>query len=418
MNNKPMKVLLVEDNPGDARLIQEVLKEEASHRFTLQLVDRVSSAKELLAQDDFDLVLLDLSLPDSQGLESVRMLNTFSPHLPIIVLTGLEDDALALEAVQTGAQDYLVKDQIDRQQLLRAIVYAVERKQLYSALQKSEARIRLVIEQNVDGMVVVDQQRVVRYLNPASETLLNGKYATVIGQPFGIPWDVDQFLELKIPQTHNGMVTLEVRTISIDWEDQPAYLVSLRDISARKRMEQNLLQMATHDHLTGLPNRLLLEDRLAGAIERARRGSKGNSNKWETAVMMLDLDDFKQVNDTFGHEQGDLLLCSVAFRLKHSVRKSDTVARLGGDEFILVLENMNGDDDHEMLANKILEQFTRPFQLEVGNVKISPSIGISIYSRDGEDSETLIRHADRAMYQAKLVKNTFKLYKPMGIKNG
>jgi diguanylate cyclase (GGDEF)-like protein len=296
---------LVEDNPADARLMVELLSDAGARGVQLQHVDRVSAALMNLENQEFDIVLLDLSLPDSSGLETVSRICAADPRIPVIVLTGMEDDALALAAVHAGAQDYLVKGQVDGAVIARSIRYAIE----------------------------------------------------------------------------------------------------------RKRLEDSLQYLATHDFLTGLPNRRLFEDRMAHAIERAQRDHMGGEEKWKLAVVLLDLDNFKSVNDTLGHAQGDLLLQVVAEHLQKSIRKADTLARMGGDEFTFIFENVTGTEDEEILARKIQAVFQQPFQTGGHILEVTASIGISLYPFDGEDAESLLKHADIAMYLAKRARNQARFYR-------
>jgi diguanylate cyclase (GGDEF)-like protein len=305
MIDMAVRALLVEDNPADARLMVELLSDAGARGVKLQHVDRVSAALMNLGNQEFDIVLLDLSLPDSSGLETVSRICAADPRIPVIVLTGMEDDALALAAVHAGAQDYLVKGQVDGTGIGRSIRYAIE----------------------------------------------------------------------------------------------------------RKRLEDSLQYLATHDFLTGLPNRRLFEDRMAHAIERARRDHIGGEEKWKLAVVLLDLDNFKSVNDTLGHAQGDLLLQVVAEHLQKSIRKADTLARMGGDEFTFIFENVTGTEDEETLARKIQAVFQQPFQTGGHMLEVTASIGISLYPFDGEDAESLLKHADIAMYLAKRARNQARFYR-------
>jgi diguanylate cyclase (GGDEF)-like protein len=303
--NRPLiQVLLIEDNPDDALLLREAVRDDALSSFEFTVVENLKSGLEFLRQNEFDVVLLDLGLPDSQGLASFETIRNTYPEKPVVVLSVLADEKLALEAVQSGAQDYLVKGPTGWEIASRSIRYAIE----------------------------------------------------------------------------------------------------------RKRMEEHLHYMATHDALTGLPNRKLFNDRLTHGIERSRRLRTGKNGKWELAVMLLDLDNFKTANDRFGHPQGDILLQTVSTLLKSSVRESDTVARMGGDEFTLIFENVNGKDDADILVKKVLAVFDQPFQLKDHELRITASIGVSLYPRDGQDADTLLKHADIAMYQAKQYGNTFKFY--------
>jgi diguanylate cyclase (GGDEF)-like protein/PAS domain S-box-containing protein len=173
------------------------------------------------------------------------------------------------------------------------------------------------------------------------------------------------------------------------------YAAMLTDITARKNAEGQLRRLATHDRLTGLPNRVLVFDRLAQAIARARRSRTG------VAVLFLDLDLFKTINDTWGHEAGDAVLREVARRLKSCVRRSDTVARLGGDEFLLVLPEVGERREAEVMAEKILRSLSRPIAHGDFCCQVGASIGISFYPQDGRGAKELIRIADAAMYADK-----------------
>jgi diguanylate cyclase (GGDEF)-like protein len=192
---------------------------------------------------------------------------------------------------------------------------------------------------------------------------------------------------------------------------------AMRYAIERKRMEERLHHMATHDALTGLPNRSLFNDRLIHAIELSRRLRSGRNEKWELAVMLLDLDNFKSANDMYGHPQGDLLLQAVTEKLRKCVRASDTVARMGGDEFTLIFENVSGTDDAGFLVKKVLAAFDQPFEFGGHEMQVTASIGISLYPRDGQDAQTLLAHADIAMYRAKRSRNTFKFYGDEDSKN-
>ena len=305
MNRPLIQVLLIEDNPDDTLLLREAVRDDALASFKFTIAESLKSGLEFLSQNHFDVVLLDLGLPDSQGLKSFESVNSAFPEKPVVVLSGTRDQALALEAVQSGAQDYLVKGPTGWEIASRSMRYAIE----------------------------------------------------------------------------------------------------------RKRMEERLHHMATHDALTGLPNRTLFHDRLIHAIELSRRLRSGTNEKWELAVMLLDLDNFKAANDTYGHLEGDLLLQAVTEQLRKCVRESDTVARMGGDEFTLIFENVSGADDAGMLAKKVLAVLDQPFQFGGHEMKVTASLGISLYPRDGQDAETLLTHADIAMYRAKRYGNTFRFYK-------
>lgn len=284
-----VRVLLIEDNPVDAQLTQDILAEWADDRFDLTRVGTLSEGLARLARDRFDAVLLDLSLPDAQGLNTVTQVLATSPGIPIVVLTGYDDQELALQAVQQGAQDYLVKGQAQADLLSRAIRYAIE----------------------------------------------------------------------------------------------------------RKRTEERLTYLAQYDHLTGLVNRTLFRDRLLLALARSKRKQQ------PLGLMLLDLDRFKAVNDTCGHDAGDQLLKAVADRFRSCVREVDTVARMGGDEFAMILEGVSGQQDIVTVAQRIIQAIREPFLIDGQPQSVGVSIGITVYPLDDQSVDELLKHADAAMYRAK-----------------
>jgi diguanylate cyclase len=291
-------VLLIEDNPGDARLIEEMLREDPATPFRLQRADRLSRGLELLSLEETELVLLDLSLPDSHGLETFSKVYAHSPKVPIIVLSGNDDQTLALFAVKSGAQDYLVKGKIDRELLLRAMQYSIE----------------------------------------------------------------------------------------------------------RKRYQEELERQANYDALTGLPNRHLLMDRLKQAVSSQRHVRS-------VAVVFIDLDHFKVINDSLGHNYGDEVLRHVSERLQSAVRDGDTVARLGGDEFVLLLNDQSREDVIFRTMRRIIGRVSDPMVIADRELNITCSAGLSLYPQDGPDAQTLLKNADAAMYRAKSQgRNTFQFY--------
>jgi diguanylate cyclase (GGDEF)-like protein len=283
------RILVVEDNAGDARLVRELLAGAGQEAAGLTIVRRLADALRRLEEERFDAVLLDLNLPDSRGLDTLAKVHARAPSLPLVVMTGSEDEEIAARALRQGAQDYLVKGRFDGGLLARSVGFAIER---------------------------MRSGRMVHYL-------------------------------------------------------------------------------AHHDGLTDLPNRLLFQDRLGQALEQARR------NRQTLAVLFLDLDRFKTINDTLGHAVGDELLVHAAARLRGCVRASDTVARVGGDEFTVLLPEIARVEDVTTVAGKILEAFATPVVVRGHELAVTASIGASLYPNDGEDAETLLKNADAAMYRAK-----------------
>jgi diguanylate cyclase (GGDEF)-like protein len=284
---RPLEVVLIEDNVADATLVEESIRQTELQNFSVVGFSRLSAAMEHIDQESADCVLLDLSLPDAVGLEGVHALLSAFPNLPVVVLTGHDDTSLALEAVSAGADDYLVKRNVEGDAIVRALRYAIE----------------------------------------------------------------------------------------------------------RSRTRSQLVHQAMHDVLTGLPNRALFVDRLEQALARSER------TDGLVAVIFLDLDRFKTINDSLGHEAGDRVLVEVAARLHDVVRPSDTLARFGGDEYTVLCEPASAYQGLA-IADRLAVALSRPIESGGHEVFLTASVGIT-FGRHGDHPADLIRDADSAMYKAK-----------------
>lgn len=237
-------------------------------------------------------------------------------------------------------------------------------------------------------------------------------------------WNISklrELLETILPQqtafdnyeVEHDFVTIGRRTLLLNARQierkvgkERIILLAIEDITERKKYEEKIQQMAFHDSLTGLPNRKLFSDRLGIVLAQARR------NKKKVGIVMLDLDNFKDVNDTLGHDVGDTLLKAVAERLSVILRKSDTVARFGGDEFVLIFPDMEAIEEAIQVVQKIIDRFNKPFLIDTHQLVVTTSIGIAVYPNDGMDEEILMKNADIAMYQAKQAgRARYQLYK-------
>jgi diguanylate cyclase (GGDEF)-like protein len=329
MDPVSINVLLIEDNRGDARLIGHMLSQAHAMQFELAWVEDLVDGIAHLRATRPDLVLLDLGLPKSAGLESLTSLLAAQPSPPpVIVLSGMSDEALALQAVQSGAQDYLIKGKVDAPLLVRSIRYAMERSHAKQALRRANDELERRVAMRTDELA-------------------------------------------------KTVAALET------------------EVAERKQAEEQIRRMVHYDALTGLPNRVLLQDRLLQEINHAHRSGG------LVAIVFIDLDYFKNINDSLGHHVGDCLLMMAAVRLQMCVRHQDAVARLGGDEFVLSLSELNDTADAALVAQKALETLEQAFEVEGHQLHVSASIGISVYPHDGSDVETLMRTADTAMYHAK-----------------
>jgi diguanylate cyclase (GGDEF)-like protein/PAS domain S-box-containing protein len=420
MNQKSIEtVLLIEDNPGDARLLREMLNEGPYHT-ELTHVECMRGAEEHLSGRVFDIILLDLGLPDAQGLVAVRRAHAAAPRIPLVVLTGLDDESLAVQALQEGAEDYLVKGQIETRGLLRALRHAMERKFLEEALFAEKDRAQVTLNCVGEAVVCTDVSGNITSLNVVAENMTGWSRQEAAGLPMAeviriknarshenIPnpmmMAVEQDRTVHLP-SNSILVRRDGFEIPIEDSAAPIYdregraagaVIVFRDVSAARAMARQMTHSAEHDFLTGLPNGSLLNDRISQAIAVARR--HGN----DIAVLFLDLDGFKHINDSLGHQIGDKLLQSVATRLADCVRDPDTVSRQGGDEFVVLLSELQQAEDAGVTARRMLQVAAEPSSIDHHDLHVTASIGISVYPDDGLDAETLIKNADTAMYQAK-----------------
>ena len=429
-----LDILLIEDNPADAELIDMMFSEimrEQFQNYSLKRAETLVSGIKALCKESFSVVLLDLGLPDSSGLETLLRIEKKAQHIPVILLTGLADEEFAAKAISMGAQDYLVKGKITEDSLYRSVLYSIERKKSELLLKDSEERFRAFFELSGMGALQAD---------PSSGrfTMVNRSFCELTGygrdellalsfREITHPddWAADSDMFGKLLRGELEQYDREARYLHkqghVIWVHVSRTLLRqtgglkkpirvlgiVHDITDRKRMEREIIEMAHHDALTGLPNRRLFIE--LAQIEMAQAGR----NHKKMAFVFLDLDRFKEVNDTFGHEAGDQLLKEVALRIRKSLRKSDTIARIGGDEFNIIIADLARAEDSAEIARKIVESFRAPFLIAGHELHVTASIGLSIYPDDDQDMDTLFRYADIAMYHAKETgKNNFQFYNP------
>jgi diguanylate cyclase (GGDEF)-like protein/PAS domain S-box-containing protein len=437
------RLLLVDDEPRLLASLHDLL-----HGRGYQLVT-ASSGNEALAHLSrlrFDLVLLDLRLPDIGGHEIMDFINARGIDADVIVMSGEVGIEAAIGALKRGAYDYLRKP-YSREELLKTVANAlaqrrlkVENERIGQQLENSEKLYRYLVDSSPDIIYTLNHEGRFTFVNDRATQLLGYTREELIGKHYSIVvHDEDQEraryvfnerrtddratrnVELRLKcrtctggerTFNNTLMTIALNSIGMHVPEHDVRKLEFfgtygvaRDITDRKRAEELISYQAYHDILTDLPNRILFKDRLGLALIQAKR--KGT----ELAVMFIDLDRFKLVNDTLGHVKGDELLQQAALRLKGVLRRGDTLARQGGDEFTIVLPELRDRADACMVADKFLECLHEPFYLDGHQVHISASIGIAIYPDDGETIDELLRHADIAMYQVKaLGKNGHSFY--------
>ncbi len=426
LTRKELRVLILEDGEAEAARLLHWLSEDRLGGFDVLHVGTLDEALAALDEGDFDVVLLDLHVPDSQGIETFHRAHAAAPEVPIVVQSGMELASVALEAVGSGAQDYLLKRTLEPELVRRALRYAVERSALQRELRESQERYERALEGAQDGIWDwhVDDQTL--HVSPRWCELLGIPTDRSISTPQDWwmrvhPDDIEPLLaavrehiagttealtqEHRVRDERGTWRWMMARGKADRRNGQLRIAGSLSDITAQRAAADLLLHEALHDQLTGLPNRSLLLDRVEQAI---RRGQRRDGPRF--AVLFLDLDRFKIVNDSLGHLVGDQLLVSVAERLRLCVRPDDTVARLGGDEFAVLLEAVD-QDDATQIAGRIATALATPLQVQGREVFTSASIGICMGTTEYYRPEDLIRDADTAMYKAKrLGKSRFEVF--------
>jgi diguanylate cyclase (GGDEF)-like protein/PAS domain S-box-containing protein len=556
------RVLLVEDNTADAELVQLALANTEGQPFTIEWIPQLAPALEQLTRGNYEVILLDLALAGEQWLAVFEQIFAAAPNSLILILSSSDDEAIARQAVQRGADDYLVKGHVDSHWLPRTLYYLIERRQIKEALRSSEIRFRAISDASPLGIFVADaagscvytntayhkisgltfeqtlgtnwmtaihpddRQRVladwraaamgeeifqteyrflqedqsvvwtrvssapmldgirpngrvktveniterkqaefallaaeealfdereraqvtlnsigdavlttdaegrVTYLNLVAEAMTGWSRKDALGQPLPEVFKIIDGATRQIASNPAQRAIKEDRTIGLasdcvlirrdgfesaiedsaapihnrDGQEAGAVIV-FHDVTKSRAMALKMSHQAQHDFLTDLPNRLLLTERLTQAIRLAKRHRK------QVALLFIDLDHFKHINDSLGHTIGDQLLQSVAERLSSCVRVSDTVCRQGGDEFVILLAEIVRPQDTTLVAEKLQAAFALPHLIGGQDLHITLSIGISIYPDDGDSVETIMQNADTAMYHAKKNgRNTYQFF--------
>jgi diguanylate cyclase (GGDEF)-like protein/PAS domain S-box-containing protein len=413
-----IKILLVEDDEDDYLITRDMLVGEQRTRFSVDWCSQYDEALATIGEQLHDVYLIDYRLGQSTGLDLVREGFASRPFAPVIMLTGQAAYEIDLEATALGVTDYLVKQELDPSGLERSIRYAISHQKAIQSLSQSEERYALAVRAANDGIWDWDLLGDQIYFSPRWHAILGLPEQARDLDPanwFELvhPADllrlesaIEAHLEGRTPHllsehrmrhsdgTWRWVMTrgLAIRTP----EGRPTRMAgSLSDITDRRIAQLRLQHDALHDTLTGLPNRTLFSDRLNQILQRTVRDPSTGC-----AVLFLDIDRFKLVNDSLSHSVGDNLLIALAGRMSAALRPGDTVARLGGDEFTVLLEDVLGAEDASVVADRMLEALDEAFNIDGNELFVSASIGIAL-SAPGLGPGDLMRNADIAMYDAK-----------------
>lgn len=414
------RVLIITGVADDAKTLEKALGNTRDGLFTVEWATQLSAGLATLRAGGVDAVIVDLSLADSQGIDTFDQLFAAAPHTPIVILGAADDETLTTTSVQHGAQGYLSKSNLDSYLTPQSLHNLIQRKAVEETYFLEKARAEITLNSISDAVIGTDMRGNVDYLNIAAESITGWSREEARGQPIGEVMRIIDCVNrehkpnpVELVLQHNKSMALTAGTILIrrdgheaaiedsvapihDWDGKlTGAVIVFHDITASQAMAAKMAHLAQHDFLTNLPNRVLLNDRVAQAIALAKR--RGT----HLALLFLDLDNFKHINDSLGHAVGDKLLQSVADRLCACVRGSDTVSRQGGDEFVVLVTEDKFAEKAALVADKILLALAAPHFIDEHELHVTTSIGISVYPEDGKDAETLLKNADSAMYSAK-----------------
>ncbi|MBC7951936.1 MAG: EAL domain-containing protein [Rhodospirillaceae bacterium] len=411
---EPLRVLLVEDSRDDADLIEMALERGGF----APNVRRVETAAEMLEALDsvWDVVLSDFNLPMFSAAMALDTLRASGKDLPFIILSGAVQAEDAVSLLKRGAHDFLNKDSLAR------LIPAIERERREAGervqRRRAEERVRILsmaVEQSPVSVVITDQGGTIQYVNPKFQDATGYTFMEAVGQPLDFTATQDtgaetfsaMWADAKAGAEWHGEFCNRRRDGSQFWEHVTVspltnpeggitnFIAIKEDITVRRSYEERLLRQANFDDLTGLPNRVLMLDRLDQAIAVAKRTGM------LSALLCIDLDRFKDINDSLGHEAGDRILKVVGERLGGCVREGDSLARMGGDEFVIILPGIEDGESARMVAERVVEIMSHPMDVEGQDYFITASIGITLYPNDGTDRQVLLKNADLAMYKAK-----------------
>ena len=422
-----LNLLVIEDSESDFLLVERHLEQHGLVADCLR-VATLEQLGQALEQGGIDAVLLDYHVPGLEIQDSLARIRAGAPELPVILLSGSIGEEAAVELLKQGVWDFVLKDRLAR--LVPAIRRSLREVAQQAARATAEEQMRLAavaFENTLEGIVVADAQHRIMSVNRAFSEITGHVSERILGKDLGVlgsdrkegGFGEKMWAWLNEHGSWHGEIWSRRQGghIYAAWFNMTAvrnpggqvthYIGVLTDISERKAAQARIEHLAHHDPLTDLPNRALLADRLGLAVTLAQR------SEHPVGVLFVDLDHFKHINDSLGHSIGDRVLIEVARRLVSCVRASDTVARLSGDEFVVLLPEASGVEGVARVVASIMESIAEPFQINGHGLRLSASIGVSLFPRDGREGSALLTSADHAMYHAKAAgRATYRFFSP------
>lgn len=436
ITRKHPTILIVDDDEILRMLLRQFLEGEEYK------VTEATNGVEALAKisaTTFDLVIMDIAMPGIDGLSVCEHLKfSQSNPPPVLMITALEDEESVDRAFSAGAVD-LIRKPIQWSVLRNRIRYIINAYHARREIEELTRNYEMILDAAANGICGVNEEQRISFANPAALKMLGYEADEVFERPYreifkaskpgtddfevdccpffqeGAPKEAFHYDELRFLRKDGTSFPVDCRSTPIIENDWLAGAVLVfQDVTERQQAAEIIRYMANHDSLTSLPNRNFCNKRLPQAISLAKRQGR------IICLLFIDLDRFKPINDNYGHAVGDKVLLQVAHRLKKMLRASDSVCRLGGDEFVILLESTDSVEGAMYVAERTIEILNEPMLVEGHRCSIGASIGISIFPEDCEDANTMLQHADIAMYEAKKKgRNCFQRYSPkMTVGNG
>ena len=401
-----LDVLVVEDDAASSLLVSRALSKYGAR------VDTAIDGSEALARFEekrYPVIVTDICMPGMDGLELAERIRRLDKNTQIIATSAHGETDFLISAIELGFNDYFLKP-LKIEKLLWAVKRCADTNSERQRLEDERDKFRAVVESLGEAITIKDLEYRIQYQNRTMTKMFGDRTGSACYKTFGLESPCPEcptIKTLKDGKPHSSCRNYQLDGTSFNIESTASLLRDsrgtvtgtveiIRDIGERARNEQIMREMAFIDPLTGLPNRRLFEDRLTQAIAKSRRYGK------QFGLLTLDLDNFKEINDSFGHEAGDRVLREAADRIRFCCKRDlDTISRHGGDEFCVIITDCGGREQLSAIANQLLDQFARPFHLADALATVTTSIGISIFPDNGTERKELEIASDRAMYAAK-----------------
>ena len=413
--HSPGHILIVDDDQDVLDSLKDLIGQEAGYR--VETATGFDEAMRKLTQINPDIALLDIRLDGNDGLELIPVVKHQRPDIDFIMMTAYREVEYAVKALRYGATDYLFKP-IDSSTLLKRLESIIHQRRIKQEKVDNERHIKTILDQSLGLIFLLSPKGLCLETSSAALSYIDQKKDRILGKPiWETPWlqhstaakekfqqaigkvASGQPLKFEVEVSdhigHKSWFEFSLKAIREKNEEISLILAEGHDLAERKQVEQELKRMALYDPLTDLANRTLLYEHLGNALAHATRHEQSFS------VIFIDLDNFKKINDTFGHAVGDKLLIDIAGCLKDCMREEDIIARVGGDEFIVVLNSASDKKGTQIVVDRFMQSMAELAERESYGGIVTASVGVSVFPADGSDADTLISNADTAMYSAK-----------------